>query len=298
MRQTNVLPAAVGAIKAGGGGAKRSERLFGAILVSTGRLASGDAERILAVQQAKGLRFGDAGLTLGLLTESDISFALARQFGYPYLVPGESAVAEQVVAAYAPFSPPMEALRALRDQLAVRWFATEGKTLALVSAGRKEGRSFIAANLAVSFTQLGQRTLLIDADMRNPSQHRLFGLDNRAGLSSLLSDRCDAEAVVRVPRLSDLAVLPAGAVPPNPSELLARPLFGRWLDAFKEQFDVILLDTPAGAEAVDARTVTLRAGAAVIVVRKNATRMWRARGVADHASQARATVVGAVLNEF
>jgi receptor protein-tyrosine kinase len=300
MTPSEVIPAATGGIQSRGIQPKRGERSIGAILIDAGRLTPQDAEHILRLQREQGLRFGDAAIQLGVLTEADIAFALSLQFDYPYLLRGQSAVSEDVAAAYDPFSAQVEALRALRSQLMVRWLGTdpERKALAIVGAGRKEGRSFIAANLAVVFSQLGEHTLLIDADMRRPCQHKLFGLDNRAGLSSLLAERCGAEAIQRIPALLDLSVLPAGPLPPNPSELLARPLFSVRLQELRKEFDVILLDTPAAAESGDAQTVTMRAGAAVIVVRKNATRMWQVRGIADNTSQASATVVGTVLNEF
>jgi receptor protein-tyrosine kinase len=294
MEQGEVIPA-VGK----GNVLKRGNRSMGAILIDAGRLKAEDAERILRAQREQGLRFGDAALQLGLITQADIEFVLSSQFDYPYLLRGQSAVSEEVVAAYAPFTPQVETMRALRSQLMLRWFDIDvaHKALAIVSAERKEGRSFIAANLAVVFSQLGEHTLLIDADMRNPRQHQLFGLDNRAGLSAVLSGRAGPHAVQRIPSLRDLSVLPAGAQPPNPSELLGRPFFSDLLDELVKEFDVILLDTPAAGETADAQTVTMRVGCALIVVRKNASRAWQVRGIADHAAQTHTTIVGTVLND-
>ena len=285
---------------AGGVAHKTGERSMGAILLEAGRLKPKDVELILGLQREEGLRFGDAAIRLGLLTSADIDFALSRQFDYPYLVRGESAVSETLVAAYEPFSPQVEALRALRSQLMLRWFDHDParKTLAIVSAARGEGRSFIAANLAVAFAQLGERTLLIDADLRHPVQHALFGLDNRIGLSGVLSGRAGPEAIQRVPALQHLSVLPSGVLPPNPQELLSRPLLPQLIEQLAPQLDVILLDTPAAAKTADAQWLAVRAGAALIVARKNATRMWRVQGVSDSVVQARATIVGSVLNDF
>ena len=172
------------------------------------------------------------------------------------------------------------------------------KALAVVSAERNEGRSFIAANLAMTFSQLGEHTLLIDADMRNPRQHALFGLT----IAPVSRQYCPAAAGRRqssvFPALRDLSVLPAGAQPPNPLELLARPIFSQLLKVVWQAFDVILLDSPAAAEFADAQTLAVRAGAALIVVRTNTTRMWKVRGVAETVAHASATVVGAVLNDF
>ncbi len=280
--------------------AARDGRSIGAMLVDAGRLKIEDAERILRLQREKNLRFGDAALRLGLLSQPDIDFALSRQFDYPYLLRGQSAVSEEVMAAYAPFTPQIEALRSLRSQLVLRWFDTGPvhKALAIVSGERKEGRSFVAANLAVVFSQLGERTLLVDADMRHPSQHRLFGVENRVGLSAVLAGRAGPEAVQRIPLLPNLSVLPAGAQPPNPLELLSRPHFTQLLQQLAPQLDVILLDTPPASETADAQIIAVRTGAALIVARKNTARKWQVQGVSDSVAQTRATIVGAVLNSY
>jgi receptor protein-tyrosine kinase len=183
----------------------------------------------------------------------------------------------------------------------LRWFdeTVAGKALAIISAERGEGRSFVVANLAVSFSQLGQKTLLIDADMRNPSQHALFGLENRSGLSAILSGRSNWNAEIRrIVDLPDLSVLTAGVQPPNPLELLARPPLPQLLRELTQEFDLILLDTPCASESADAQTVAVRAGAAVIVVRKNASRLWEVRGMSETVAHASTSVIGTVLNDF
>lgn len=279
---------------------EKESAFIGAILVEAGRLSLQSVEDILRFQEEQKLRFGEAGLRLGVLTEADIEFALARQFDCSYLVPGSSAVSESVIAAYQPLSPLVERLREVRTQLMLRWFQEDPaqKSLAVLSAVRREGRSFIAANLATLFSQLGKRTLLIDADLRNPCQHELFGLDNRIGLTSLLSGRGGPEAIQRVPGLTHLSVLPAGTAPPNPNDLLLRPVFQLILKQLAPQLDVILIDSPATSESADAQVIAVHAGAAMIVVRKNTSRAWRVQGVSEDLSQANATVVGAVLNDF
>ena len=167
MGRSNIIPSSTGSLAS-----KHVERSIGAVLINAGRLTLEDAKSILRLQRENGLRFGDAATQLGLLTRADIEFALSRQFVYPYLLRGESKVREDVIAAYEPFSAQAEALRALRSQLMLRWFDNNParKALAIVSGERREGRSYIAANLAVVFSQLGQHTLLIDADMRNQCQ--------------------------------------------------------------------------------------------------------------------------------
>ena len=275
-------------------------RSIGALLMDAGRITPEAAERILKLQKDKNLRFGEAAIELGLLSEDDIQHALSRQFEYPYLMPGDTNVSQDVVAAFKPFSPAVERLRALRSQLMLRCLGpdSENRSLAIVSPENGEGRSYIAANLAVVFSQLGERTLLIDADLRRPHQHQLFCLGNQPGLSAVLSGRAEPENVIsRIPNLLGLSVLPAGAVPPNPQELLGRPSFSKLLDYCHQHYDVVLIDTPASHTA-DAETIASRAGAALAVGRKNVTSSHHLQELVVSIRRSGTPVVGAVLNEF
>ena len=106
---------------------RNADRSIGAILIDAGRMSAQDAERILNFQKQSGLRFGEAGIELGLINESDILYALSLQFDYPYLQPGPHwPISGEVVAAYRPFSPEGEGLRALRSQLQLRWLSERG----------------------------------------------------------------------------------------------------------------------------------------------------------------------------
>ena len=274
-------------------------RNIGALLIDAGRLSAEDAEKVLRLQKERDLRFGDAALQLKLLTEDDIRFALSRQFDYPYLPAGDQSLSQELVAAYRPFTGPVERLRALRSQLMLRWFdgAPERKALAVVSPGNGDGRSFIAANLAIVFSQLGERTVLVDADMRKPRQHALFHLGNHSGLSDVIAGRAGPEAVVRIPSLLGLSVLPAGAPPPNPQELLGRPAFVELLLGLGKNFDTIIIDTPATDDCADAQTVAARAGAAMIVARKNLTLAGELLELTRSLQQSGVELVGSALND-
>jgi len=290
MAQTNVLSALPTT--------KLSERPIGLILVDEGRITSDDASRILRLQSEHGLSFGEAGKKLRLLTQADIHYALLRQFDYCYLSDKASQLDPTVVAAYNPFSPQVEALRALRSQLLIRWIEADvrSKALAIMSPARQEGRSFMAANLAVVFAQLSKRTLLIDADMRSPAQHTLFGIDNRMGLSAVLAGRHSPDLLRPIQGLVNLAVLPSGVQPPNPLELLSGPSLRSLLNDLCQEYDVILIDTPPASGYADAHTIARRAGAALIVARKHISRLAQIRTTAHAAVDAGATVVGTVLN--
>ena len=277
---------------------RNADRSIGAILIDAGRLTPADAERILQYQQQTELRFGEAGVELGLITEADILYALSLQFDYPFIQPGGShPISTEVVAAYKPFSAEGERLRALRSQLQLRWFDEAGRrtALAIVSDSRQEGRSNLAANLAVTFAQLGQRTLLIDGDLRAPRQHKLFKVENQVGLSSLLAGRMQDQVVTFVHGIPGLAVLPAGPTPPNPAELLSRPAFARILEQSKSSFDVVLVDTPAFESGADAALLARAVGAGLAIARTNYTRTNAFERVVGSLGDTGVFMVGSVL---
>src|SRR4030088_1695302 len=160
------------------GSSRSVGRHIGAILMDEGKLTASDAEQVLARQRELGWRFGEAAIELNLITDSDRRQAPAKQYEFPYLVSGPDGVSKELIAAWDPFHPVVEELRAVRTQLLIRWYNPEAgrRTLAITSAVSREGRSFVAANLAVVFTQLGQRALLIDADFRAPRQQSIFNI--------------------------------------------------------------------------------------------------------------------------
>jgi chain length determinant protein tyrosine kinase EpsG len=272
--------------------------LLGQILVQGGRLAPEDVDRIVDVQREKDLRFGQAGQRLGLLTSDDLRYGLSVQFDYPYLGP-DSALDARLVAAHQPDSAPAEQWRALRSELALRWLSVPNpsRALAVVSPDRREGRSLAAANLAIAFSQLGQRTLLIDADLRQPRQQTLFGLSQRQGLSDWLAGRVGQQAVCAIEGLRCLSVLPAGTPVPNPQELLARPAFDQLLQGLAQDHAVVILDTPAASQCADAQTVAVRAGAALLLARRHASSLPRLAQLRQGLGSMGVTLVGSVLQE-
>jgi protein-tyrosine kinase len=275
-------------------------RHIGAILMDEGKLTASDAEQVLARQRELGWRFGEAAIELNLITETDLRQALAKQYEFPYLVSGPDGVGKELIAAWQPFHPTVEELRAVRTQLLMRWFNPEAgrRTLAITSACSREGRSFIAANLAVVFSQLGQRTLLIDADFRSPRQQSIFNIPDRFGLSSALSGRADLSIALPVSGLTGLSVLPAGPIPPNPLELLSRASFAALLAKAQSEYDTILIDTPPATEYADAPCVAFRAGDALLVVRQDHTPVARTERAVRDLTDGSARIVGTVMNAY
>jgi chain length determinant protein tyrosine kinase EpsG len=274
-------------------------RAIGTILVEQGRIGQQDVEEIQRFAIQNNIRFGDAALQLNLLTQNDIDVALAQQYNYPVLARGLSGVTDDVIAAYLPQSELVEPLRALRSQLSLRWVNGVGRRiLAITSPGRGEGRSWLAANLATVFAQMGERVLLIDADMRHPRQHVFFNLNNSVGLSALLTGRAGREIVCRIHPQLRLFVLPAGLRAPNPQELLGRPVFEVVLSSFSDQYDLVILDTPSTTEAADAQILAARAGAALMVARRNHTLHEELSTAMQNFVQSGVGVLGSVMNEY
>lgn len=280
-------------------GSPRKDRSIGAILIDAGRISIADAERVLQAQRHQGLRFGETAIKLGLITQEDVRFALSRQFDFPYVRRDEANLSDELVAAFRPFSKQVESIRALRSQLLLRYLSDEPdrRSIALVSAGRREGRTRLAANLAVVFSQLGERTVLLDCDLRYPRIHEMFNLNNGHGLSTVLSNRGDP-VLYRVPSLLSLSVLTSGPVPPNPQELLSRPAFGQLLERLREKHDVIIVDTPAADQSADAYMIAARAGAAIILARQHKTRYPTLRKLGEKLESVRVALIGSVMNEF
>ena len=279
--------------------ALRRDLRIGSILAAEGKLDSARIGQVLRLQQTRhGLRFGEAALSLGLITREDLHMALARQYDFPCQPLNGASVSPDLIVFRDTLHPRVERLRALRTQLLIRWSRLDSRprALAIVSPGSGEGRSHVVANLAVLFAQLGMRTLLIDADMRAPRQYRIFDIADRSGLSSVLSGRSAGE--VPLPVFGPLSVLPAGAPPPNPQELLLRPALASYLELASAQYDVVLIDTPPAGDSADAHSVAFYAGSALVLARTDHTRINDAAALTRDLTDAGTLVFGAVLTTF
>jgi len=203
-----------------------------------------------------------------------------------------------LVGMHQPQGRQTEALRELRSQLILRWFKDGRSTLAVAGARKGDGCSVIAANLAIVLAQLGERTLLIDANFRNPCQHELFALRPEAGLADLLRGRdVYDEALTAVPSLEHLRVLCSGAVPANPQELLSRASFIYVLKTMAEKYRAIVIDTPPALRFADAQIVAARAQGCLLITRRHRTRLADVEEVKGRLEPTGAQLLGAVINE-
>jgi chain length determinant protein tyrosine kinase EpsG len=275
------------------------ERTIGDFLTALRDLKPEQVERILAHQREKGVRFGEAAVALGLASRDDVLAALSQQFDYPVATGAGARLGDELVALVDPFGARAEHFRSLRSQLMMRVFAGTAPhpALAVISPDVGDGRSYCAANLALVLAQLGGRTLLVDADLRNPRQHDVFRLDNRAGLSSILSGRSDQGAIQPVAAVPSLFVLTAGTTPPNPLELVERASFGLLMRELTAKFDHVVIDTPAAVHGADASVIAARAGAALLVARKDKSRFATLQELVASFAGTPAQLAGVVYNE-
>ena len=276
------------------------DRSIGDIIAELRNLTAEQVELVLRHQSEKGLRFGEAAVALGFASKDDVLFALSQQFHYPYAPQEQRNASPEVVALNEPFSPRAESFRALRSQLMMRLFAhgDARRPLAVISPDAGDGKTYCAANLAATLAQLGGRTLLVDADMRGPRVHEVFNLKNQAGLSGILSGRSDAQVIQQVAGVPSLFILPVGITPPNPLELVERPAFGLLLRELASKFDHVVVDTPAAVYGADASVIAARCGEALVIARKNASRVDMLQDLVASFEGSAAKLAGVVLNEF
>lgn len=277
------------------------DRSMGDLLRNARGLTQTQVNQIAAYQQESGLRFGQAAVALKLASDDDVLWALSQQYHYPYAPQGRSDRYPELVAAADPFSPEAEVFRDLCSQVSMNHSGNgTGRSplaLSVVSPDVGDGKTFLAANLAVAFAQVGGRTLLVDADMRTPRQHAVFGVNSTAGLSTVLAGRAEANVIQTVPDLPSLFVMPVGTVPPNPMELLQRPAFALLMQELLSKFDHVVVDTPAFARGADARVISARCGASIAVGRKGTTRMDAMDRLIGALSSGRSRLAGVVMNE-
>jgi exopolysaccharide transport family protein len=164
----------------------------------------------------------------------------------------------------------IEAFRSLRTSLLLSTADRPPSTLLVSSTQPGEGKTTIAANLAIALAQVGQRVLLVDADLRSPSLHRLFGARENLGLVSYLAGHQDWHAVVRPSGLPGLDLLFCGPIPPNPSELLSSRNMGALIRSAREQYDFVILDSAPMLALADSRILATQVSGVLLVV-KNAT---------------------------
>jgi succinoglycan biosynthesis transport protein ExoP len=201
-----------------------------------------------------------------------------------------------VCAHYRPKSRDAEAYRGVRTAL---YFSTRGgnyKTIQVTSPDMGDGKSTLAANLAVSIAQSGKKVILVDADLRRPQQHSIFGLPNQVGFASILAGTAEIAEATHATQAPGLSIITSGSLPPNPAELLTSHRFKEMLNVLSEQYDLVLVDSPPLLAVSDPSVIAPRVDGVILTLR------IRDKG-RPHAEQAReilsslgAHVLGVVVN--
>jgi chain length determinant protein tyrosine kinase EpsG len=280
--------------------------LIGELLQQQGLLTAENIERVLAYQRETRARFGEAAVALGLVRGPDVLRALSLQFGYDYApvtaTQDAESFSDELVVARHPFSRAAETIRDLRSELLSGPLSPDAAghpALAVVSLDNGDGKTWLAANLAVSLSQLGAKTLLVDANLRNPRVHEIFRVDEpRGGLSGILMRNRRAEVLKPSRSLPNLHILPAGPVPPNPLETLQARGFMDLMHKLRQGFTHVIVDTPAASAGADARLVAARCGASVLVARKHKSAMGPLKDFAQLLGKGNAQFAGLVVNEI
>jgi len=205
---------------------------------------------------------------------------------------------EQLVISSDPKSPAAEAYRTLRTNLQFSALDRPLKTLLVTSSGPGEGKTTITANLGGAFAQAGKTVIVVGADMRKPTLHALFGLDNRVGLSNVLTGHVKLENALRKTLQQGLLVLPSGPIPPNPAELLGTQRMRDLVQELTEYADLVIFDAPPVIAVTDAGILAQMVDGTLFVVSLGTTPREVAQAAVEQLQQVGARVLGAVANHL
>ncbi|WP_139994970.1 CpsD/CapB family tyrosine-protein kinase [Paenibacillus paridis] len=197
-----------------------------------------------------------------------------------------------------PKSPISEGYRMLRTNIEFSTINQKLQIIMVTSSKPSEGKSTTCANMAVAFAQANKKVLLIDADLRKPSQHHIFGKSNRSGLTTALLNQLDLRDIIQFTNTENLSIIQAGPTPPNPSELLSSDPMALLLKRAREQFDVIIVDTPPIMSVTDAQIVATQSDGVVLVIDSGKVKkdvVLKAKASLDHV---KARLIGVVLNKI
>jgi capsular exopolysaccharide synthesis family protein len=198
----------------------------------------------------------------------------------------------------SPKSLMAEAYRSVRTSLLLSAPDHPPKSIVITSALPSEGKTATAVNTAVSLTQTGSRVILIDADMRKPRLHQIFGMKGDAGLSNFLSGAAGLKEVIHETVVPNLFVVPCGAIPPNPAELILSNRLRRMIEALGQYFDFVILDSPPLLNVSDARILSTACEASILVVKAFSTSRHLVKRAVDDISTSTARLAGTVLNDI
>lgn len=270
---------------------------IGQILIDAGLINDDQLEKIKLAQNEFNLKFGEAAVKLGFVTEENILRALSKQFNHTFFDEKTSKLDKKIITAFKANGPQSEELRNLRSQLLIQTRSFSKKIIGIVSPQINLERtdSVLSAQLAISLAMLGSKTLLIDANLRKPIQNQLFGIQNNYGLSDLLADRTNFECIKQMSEIDKLSVITAGTIVPNPQELISTKLFKLTVDELARQYDYIVIDMPNAEEYADPLIIAAVAEGVLITVTKGTTTQKSLQMLADKMVESDINTLGVVI---
>lgn len=205
-------------------------------------------------------------------------------------------VSTDLITLTDPRSNAAEAFRTLRTNLMFSSVEKPIHTLLVTSTSKADDKSIALANLAVTFAQAGNKTILVDSDMRQPMQHTIWGIGNERGLSSMmLDDTLLSNPPLQKTDVDNLLVIPSGQQPPNPADVLSSQRMNDIIGVLKARAAYVLFDAPPALAASDAIVLSTKVDGVLLVVRANDTRRDNVTSARHAFEQVHARVVGAVL---
>jgi protein-tyrosine kinase len=201
-----------------------------------------------------------------------------------------------LITHFSPRAAISEQYRTIRTNIQFSSIDESIRTLLVTSSGPEEGKSTTVANLAVVFAQQGKKVLLIDADLRKPTVHYTFQLDNTTGLTNVLTKQTSLQMAAVSTLVDNLFVLPSGPIPPNPAELLGSKAMEEMLDATLKLYDIVIFDTPPVLAVTDAQILANRCDGTILVVGSGKTQIEPAMKSKELLLSSKGKLLGVVLN--
>lgn len=189
-----------------------------------------------------------------------------------------------------------ESYRVLRTNIQFSSLDKPVKTILITSTAPAEGKSTTAANLAIAFAQTGSKVLIIDGDLRRPSQHKVFKTSNPLGLTNLLMQNVATQIAVRDVGVPNLKVVSSGPIPPNPSEIIGSGRMRDLLESFKKDFDIIIIDGPPTLAVTDSAILSSMVDGVILVVAVGEVSKEMAKKAKAQLNSVKANILGVVLN--
>jgi len=171
------------------------------------------------------------------------------------------------------------------------------RTLLVTSPEPGAGKSTTVVNIAVSFAQLGKKVLIIDSDMRKPTQHDYFLKTNHMGLFHVLARQCPVQQCLLDTHIENLTLLPSGSIPPNPAELLSSPRFSALIEELSVDYEIIVVDSPPLLAVTDAQVLATRCDGVILVLKSGKTKKQFAQKALSALKHVNANILGVVLNQ-